>query len=110
MRKHGGILRAVRTPDEEASLGFRLVLAGFAAFPVALALTAPFPTGARPAIFIAGLVAAGAICGAGGVLARRALTRGTSKTARTVATGIVGLMFAAIAGVTLVTALVGAFF
>jgi len=109
-RRHGDILRAVRTPDEQASLGLRLVLGGLVALIGTTALTAAFPVHARPAVFIVGVGAAGACWGTGGILARRALLGGTTRTIRAVATGIVGLTFAGIAGIAVVTALIGAFF
>jgi hypothetical protein len=97
----------VRAPDAPATAGIRLVVAGIAMLPASVALTAAFPTAARPAVFIIGLGAVAGLCIAGGIQARGALLSGVIHTGRTVVVGIVGLTMGGVAAIAFVTAVAG---
>jgi hypothetical protein len=83
--------------DGSASLGFWLAIAGVALLPLTLAAIGASPQGARATVFLLGLVATASVSIWGGVLCRRALSTGTSHTARAIAGGVVGLVVGATA-------------
>jgi len=83
--------------DASASLGFWLAIAGVALLPVTLAAIGASPQGARATVFLLGLAATAAVSIWGGVLCRRALSAGTSHTARAIAGGVLGLVVGATA-------------
>jgi hypothetical protein len=87
-----------------------LVLAGLAALVVTIAITAAFPTGARPAVFIAGLAVAGTLWIWGGLQARAALIRGVPHTARTIVLGIVAFTMGGVAAIGCLSGLLTAAF
>lgn len=97
----------MRSPDEQASRGLRLVLAGIVTIPAAVGVTAAFPEGARRAVFIIGLGLVAGLCIAGGLAARKALLAGTTRVGRSVLGGIAGLTLGVVAAVSFVTALLG---
>jgi hypothetical protein len=98
------------TAIEDASRGTRLVLAAFLAVPVALGVTAVFPQGARPPVFVVGLAVIAGLGVWGGLLARRALLAGTERTGRTILVGIAGLTLGVVAALSCLSATVTALF
>src|SRR5215208_5062298 len=93
--------------DASASLGFWLAIAGIALLPVTLAAIGASPHGGRATVFLLGLAATASVSIWGGVLCRRALSTGTSHTARAIAGGIVGLVVGATAAMIAVWSLSG---
>lgn len=98
----------MRTPTQEARLATRLVLSALVAIPAAVAITAAFPTGLRPAVFLTGLAGAGALGLIGGMRARRLIVQGTDRPVRIILSAIVGLTVGLVAGIAIVAATLGA--
>jgi hypothetical protein len=78
--------------DTDARLGLWLVIVGAGLLPVTLLTVGATPQVARGAVFLAGLGATATVSIWGGVTARRALSAGTTRRARAMATGTVGLV------------------
>ena len=78
-------------------------MGGVALIPLAVAITAAFPTRARPAVFLTGLAGVAALCLVGGIAARRALLGGAA-TVRSGALAIAGLTIGAVAAFIVATA------
>lgn len=90
--------------DGDARRGLLFVVGALVLVPVAVAIVAVAPHGARGAVFELGLVVAAATALWGGVLARHALQAGTHRLATAYAAAILGLMV----GITLVLVAISA--
>ena len=90
---------SVSAADADARRGLRLALAGVVATPVTAVLIAVTPTGARGAVYLAGLAAVSATSITGGSLGRRALSAGTALRARAITAAMLGLWLGVTAAV-----------
>jgi hypothetical protein len=84
-----------------------LVVASLAVLPLWLPITAAFPRGTRPAVFLVGVAGTSALALAGGIRARRALLAETPHQARAVVVAWTGLLIGVVAGVFCVWTAIG---